>query len=432
MDFFYPLTTRYPYQNGSRNTMLKEIMNDELNYECFDCHRAYKTPEYVSLNNAIFLCADCAEIHRQLPDYISVIVPNRIKNFSNEQLKLLYYGGNRKLLEFISYEYPKLRYLDPDIRYKTVAMEYYRKYIRANAFDLEFPEKPSPNVAYKYNKKIVKKEENEEKNFIESMQDYIDKEESDSQKINRMGSKEKESPWDTYSNKDFFKLLNKTFGGNFFGNDEEKDNQFNKTYNFPQTERMKPQPKIETKESENIEMKNEESEKKEEKEEKEEKKEKNNNEDQEMKNEEKSHPYFKRQSTDLISVPKEANENENESDDSFMGESYYKKEDKNDKMDIEKEEIKTEDSKKEEIKTEDSKKEDIKIEDTKKEEIKIEEPKKEEIKTEDTKKEFKKGKPTKKLGSKSEIIFHSKPNINQLGYIDMYPDAEEVFLMSNQ
>ena len=271
MDFFYPFTTRYPYQNGTRNTMLKEIMNDELNYECFDCHRAYKTPEYVSLNNAIFLCEDCAEIHRQLPDYISVIVPNRIKNFSNEQLKLLYYGGNRKLLEFISYEYPKLRYLDPDIRYKTVAMEYYRKYIRANAFDLEFPEKPSPNVAYKYNKKIVKKEENEEKNFIESMQDYIDKEESDSQKINRMGSKEKESPWDTYSNKDFFKLLNKTFGGNFFGNDEEKDNQFNKTYNFPQTERMKQQPKIETKESENIEMKNEEKEKKEEKEEKEEK-----------------------------------------------------------------------------------------------------------------------------------------------------------------
>jgi hypothetical protein len=246
------------------------------------------------------------------------------------------------------------------------------------------------------------------------MQDYIDKEESDSQKINRMGSKEKESPWDTYSNKDFFKLLNKTFGGNFFGNDEEKDNQFNKTYNFPQTERMKPQPKIEKKESENIEMKKEESEKKEEKEEKEEKKEKNNNEDQEMKNEENSHPYFKRQSTDLINVPKEEkkieNENENESDDSFMGESYYKKEDKNDKMDIEKEENKTE-------------------EEPKKEEIKIEEPKKEEIKTEEPKKDFKKGKGPQKLGSKSEIIFHSKPNINQLGSIEMYPDAEEVFLM---
>ena len=416
MDFFYPFTTRYPYQNGSRNTMLKEIMNDELNYECFDCHRAYKTPEYVSLNNAIFLCADCAEIHRQLPDYISVIVPNRIRNFSNEQLKLLYYGGNRKLLEFITYDYPKLRYLDPDIMYKTEAMEYYRKYIRANAFDLEYPKKPSPNEAYRYNKKLVKKEEKDEKNFIESIQDYIDKEDSEPQKINRMGSKENESPWDTYSNKDFFKLLNKTFGGNFFGNDDEdKEDKFNKTTsNFPQTERMRQHPKIETKESENIEMKNEESEKKEEKEEKVEKEEKNNNEDQEMKNEENSHPYFKRQSTDLINVPKEEkkieNENENESDDSFMGESYYKKEDKNDKMDIEKEDNKTE-------------------EEPKKEEIKIEEPKKEEIKTEDTKKEFKKGKPPKKLGSKSEIIFHSKPNINQLGSIEMYPDAEEVFLM---
>ena len=415
MDFFYPFTTRYPYQNGSRNTMLKEIMNDELNYECFDCHRAYKTPEYVSLNNAIFLCADCAEIHRQLPDYISVIVPNRIKNFSNEQLKLLYYGGNRKLLEFITYDYPKLRYLDPDIMYKTEAMEYYRKYIRANAFDLEYPIKPSPNEAYRYNKKLVKKEEKDEKNFIESIQDYIDKEDSEPQKINRMGSKENESPWDTYSNKDFFKLLNKTFGGNFFGNDdEEKEDKFNKTTsNFPQTERMRQFPKIEKKEDENTEMKNEESEKKEEKEEKEEK---NNNEDQEMKNEENSHPYFKRQSTDLINVPKEEkekeneNENENESDDSFMGESYYKKEDKNDKMDIEKEENKTE-------------------EEPKKEEIKIEEPKKEEFKTEEPKKDFKKGKAPKKLGSKSEIIFHSKPNINQLGSIEMYPDAEEVFLM---
>jgi len=410
MDFFYPFTTRYPYQNRSRNIMLREIMNDELNYECFDCHKGYKTPEYVSLNNAIFLCDDCAEIHRQLPDYISVIVPNRIKNFSNEQLKLLYYGGNRKLLEFISYEYPKLRYLEPEIMYKTEAMEYYRKFIRASAFDLDYPEKPSPNVAYRYNKKVVKKEEKEEKNFINSMQDYIDKEESEPQKINKMGSKGKESPWNNYSNQDFFKLLNKTFGGNFFGNDEEeKDNKFNKTFsNFPQTERMKQQPKIEQKESDNIEMKNEESEKKEEKEEN------NNNENQEMKDEEKSHPYFKRQSTDLINVPKEEKEkekeNENESDDSFMGESYYKKdEDKSDKMDIEKEDNKTEEPKKEDIN--------------------IEEPKKDEIKTEETNKEVKKEKPFEKLGSKSEIIFHSKPNINQLGSIEMYPDAEEVFLM---
>ena len=418
MNFFYP---------NSRNTMLREILNDELNYECFDCHRAYKTPEYVSLNNAIFLCEDCAEIHRELPEYISVIVPNRLRNFSNEQLKLFYYGGNRKLLEFITYEYPKLKYLDPDIMYKTEAMEYYRKCIRANAFDLDYPKKPNPKEAYRYNKKVVKKEEQEEKGFIDKIQDYIDDEEEQSktQRINRMGSKGKESPWDNYSNKDFFKLLNKTFGGNFFGDDEEEEDKFNKTYsNYPKTERVKkPERKVEKKESENTEMKKEENIPKEEK----------KNEDEEMKEETKetNYPFFKRQSTDLINIPKEE---KSESEDSFMGESYYKKdnnEEKNDKMDIEKE-VKIEEPKNEEI---NNKKEEVKIEENKKEDVKIEENQKEDVKIEENKKEEKKPevlkskKTIEKLGSKSEIIFHNKPNINQLGSMDMYPDAEEVFFM---
>ena len=105
--FFNPFFIPRPqssYQRSSdriRSILLKEILSDELNYVCFDCHRNLYRPQNFSINNGIILCNNCALNHSNFPKFISIIKHCNIEELSNEELMLLYYGGNRKLDEFI-------------------------------------------------------------------------------------------------------------------------------------------------------------------------------------------------------------------------------------------------------------------------------------------------------------------------------------------
>ena len=48
---------------------INDIMKDPDNLFCFECAVPY--PQWVSINNAIFLCKDCANAHRSLGTGIS-------------------------------------------------------------------------------------------------------------------------------------------------------------------------------------------------------------------------------------------------------------------------------------------------------------------------------------------------------------------------
>ena len=41
----------------NKNELIEEIQNEEMNKECFDC--GSENPEYISINNGIFLCKNC-------------------------------------------------------------------------------------------------------------------------------------------------------------------------------------------------------------------------------------------------------------------------------------------------------------------------------------------------------------------------------------
>ena len=100
--FFNPFFIPRPqssYQRSSdriRSILLKEILSDELNYVCFDCHRNLYRPQNFSINNGIILCNNCALNHSNFPKFISIIKHCNIEELTNEELMLLYYGGNRK------------------------------------------------------------------------------------------------------------------------------------------------------------------------------------------------------------------------------------------------------------------------------------------------------------------------------------------------
>ena len=127
--------------------LIREISNEQMNKECFDCNK--KNPKYISINNAIFLCEECAQLHKTFPDNISVIIDNNLNLLSNNYLKYLFYGGNANLDNFINYEYPGLQNYSPEILYKTQAMIYYREVLKNKIEGKPKPISPIDIMAYK-------------------------------------------------------------------------------------------------------------------------------------------------------------------------------------------------------------------------------------------------------------------------------------------
>ena len=62
-----------------------------------------------------------------MPQETSTIIKNDLKILNVEEIKYIYNGGNKKLLDFIDNEFPKLKKFLPQKLYNTKVMNYYRK-----------------------------------------------------------------------------------------------------------------------------------------------------------------------------------------------------------------------------------------------------------------------------------------------------------------
>ena len=144
----------------SYNSLIQTIYNDKMNSFCFDC--GAKNVSFVSINNGIFLCNECATVHMSFPQEISIIENSDLYSLTELALKYLAFGGNSRLNDFILEEFPKLENYSQKLLYKTRAMDYYRK--RLNYFVNGGPEprRPSQIVGCQlipqnqYNKNYVK------------------------------------------------------------------------------------------------------------------------------------------------------------------------------------------------------------------------------------------------------------------------------------
>ena len=130
--------------NAEKNRKINAIKNNELNKECFDCGACY--PEYISLNNGVFICKDCLRFHNKFPKEISNIVKNHLPSLNSKELEIMYIGGNQKLLEFINYDYPQLQKFKTNILYQTKAMQYYRHNLKYLVYGGPKPIKPNEKI----------------------------------------------------------------------------------------------------------------------------------------------------------------------------------------------------------------------------------------------------------------------------------------------
>ena len=132
--------------NIIKKRKIKILQNEPKNNECFECSNIY--PEYISLNNGIFICKECASNHSVLPKNISNIIKNNLSELTLRNIQYLSLGGNRKLTEFISMEFPNLKNFSPIYFYQTNAMDYYRKCLQYLIEGGVRPVKPDRNKAY--------------------------------------------------------------------------------------------------------------------------------------------------------------------------------------------------------------------------------------------------------------------------------------------
>ena len=160
---------------------IKIILNIPKNNECFECSNLY--PEFISLNNAIFLCKNCVKNHIHFPKYISNIFKNDLNNLTLKNIQYLCCGGNEKLKQFIKNEFPRLKKFSYQNLYRTYAMDYYRKYLEYLIEGGIKPIKPNKNKAYELlktnnNKKIKNTKINEIVNKNDNIDETILKNEN--------------------------------------------------------------------------------------------------------------------------------------------------------------------------------------------------------------------------------------------------------------
>ena len=132
--------------NIIKKRKIKILLKEPKNNECFECSNYY--PEYISLNNGIFLCHNCITNHLKLPKSISNIIKNNLSSLNLKNIQYLCCGGNQKLIDFINSEYPNLNKISKEYFYQTYAMDYYRKWLEYLIEGGIKPKKPDPSIAY--------------------------------------------------------------------------------------------------------------------------------------------------------------------------------------------------------------------------------------------------------------------------------------------
>jgi hypothetical protein len=116
--------------------ILNSLLQDPDNNKCCDCR--LENPRWASVSHGIFICLQCAGIHRGLGVQISFVRSLTLDTWNKSQLSLMSEGGNRKFLEFMD-NYGLGHHSIKD-KYITTAASYYRKHLKATAYNEVFEE----------------------------------------------------------------------------------------------------------------------------------------------------------------------------------------------------------------------------------------------------------------------------------------------------
>lgn len=79
---------------------VEDISNHAENSICIDCDM--KNPKWVSLKYGIFMCLECAGVHRSLGIYLDVIKSIGLDSWDKEAYLPVKFGGNKKFRDYLA------------------------------------------------------------------------------------------------------------------------------------------------------------------------------------------------------------------------------------------------------------------------------------------------------------------------------------------
>ena len=227
-------------------SLISQIRKDQMNNICFDC--GVENPTFVSVNNGIFLCNQCASVHMSFPQGVSIIENNDLYSLSENELQFLAKGGNTNLNDFILDEFPKLENYSQKLLYKTRGMDYYRQRLNYYVYGGIEPRRPSQIVAcqlmpenyYRQNENMNSHKRFEPKTRTYRPDQHIKSRKFNINRGNEENDYEEEFFRDPFLNESRFgnegDMFKKFFGGDLFDMDDDDFFGFGGNRNMNQTQ----------------------------------------------------------------------------------------------------------------------------------------------------------------------------------------------------